>query len=54
MSTFPFSQSELKNEKAHPREYRHNTKVRNVISNFEGTVVKQLLGLKAQGMGMGG
>lgn len=39
MGTFSLSQSELKNERANPRDDRHDTKVRNVIGNFKVAVV---------------
>lgn len=51
---FQLSQSEFKNENANPRDYRHKTRVRNVISNFKVAVVKQILGYQAQGKGRGG
>lgn len=38
------SQSELKNKKVNPRDYRYNTKVRKLISSFKTAVVKQTLG----------
>lgn len=47
---FNFHSQEFKNEKANPRDYRHKTRVRNVISNnFKVAVVKQILGYQAQG-----
>lgn len=51
MGIFILLQLEFKKEKADPRGYSHNIKVRNIIGTAKGAVVKQLLDCKAPRIG---